>query len=96
MPRRTALVLLAIGLAGCFTSTGDFSDDAADFIQNDENLHVALGVTEFTSVNCEDPENRDVGTRFPCVGVDSDDREWAFEVEILDGDEYVVSISKAP
>lgn len=96
MSRLGAFVLLTIGMAGCFTSASDFSDDAAKFIQDNSDLHAALGVSGFTSVDCDDPEDRDVGTQFPCVGVDTDGREWAFEVELTGGGQYVVNVSKAP
>ena len=95
MPKLLWLVGGALVLAGCFTSTTDFQDNAANFILYDENMHENLGVG-FVSAECEEPENRDTGTTFTCTAVDDNGGVWEFEAEIGDGDSYVLNVSRSP
>ncbi|MEM8619230.1 MAG: hypothetical protein AAGF73_05875 [Actinomycetota bacterium] len=88
-----ALVASAALLAGCFTSTADFQNDAESFIENDQGLSTELGGIDFVSATCEEPPNRDPDTTFECTGTTSTDEVWGFEIVILDRNEYTVSIS---
>ena len=82
-------------LTGCFTTTTDFQNDAANFILTNDAMHEDLGVG-FVSADCEEPENRDIGTTFLCTAVDDGGELWEFEAEIVDGDEYVLNLSRSP
>ena len=88
--------LSAIPLAGCFTSGSDFAADAEDFILTNDEVHAELEVTGFQSVECENPARKDVGTTFRCTGVDDQGRTWEFEGEIIEGDQYVITVSRFP
>lgn len=93
------VVLAASGLSGCFTNSADFSNDAETFIVENEELRQALfGDTEtrFVEATCEEPENRDVGTTFPCTAQDSEAATWEFEIEITGSAEYEVNVSRFP
>ena len=98
-----ALALTATGLSGCFTTTADFSNDAEEFIVENEGLRDALRdggqlapTASFATATCTDPENQDVGTTFPCTATDSTGAVWEFEIEITDDNEYEVNLSRAP
>jgi hypothetical protein len=97
------LALAASGLAGCFTTTADFADDAEQFIVENEGLRSALRdggqlapTASFTTATCTDPEDQDVGTTFPCTATDSGGAVWEFEIVITDDNGYEVSLSRAP
>ena len=87
---------LAVPLAGCFTSGSDFASDAEEFILTNEEVHAELDVTGYRSVECESPPRKDVGTTFGCTGVDDQGRTWEFEGEIIEGDRYVITVSRFP
>jgi hypothetical protein len=91
---RLALVASStVGLAGCFTSTADFKSDAETFIVDQVAPHVE---TTFTSVNCDEPLDQTVGTRFACQAVDADGGVWEFD-NLIDADgEFTVNISRRP
>lgn len=97
MPSRAlgAIALSSLVLAGCFTSTADFQNDAEDFIRDDEQLAEALG-TMFVTVECEEPPNRDPNTTFLCTAEDDDERTWVFQIIILDSNEYEVNVFDDP
>jgi len=109
-PRRPAgratialLALAATGLSGCFTTSADFSNDAEEFIVENEGLRDALRDggrlapdATFDTATCTDPENQDVGTTFPCTATDSTGAVWEFEIVITDDNEYEVNLSRAP
>lgn len=94
-----ALAVLAVGLAGCFTTAADFRDDAETFIEEDDGLRAALfpdSDATFTSATCVDPENQDEGTRFPCTATDSNGDVWEFEILITSASEYEVNVARRP
>ncbi|HSP28730.1 MAG TPA: hypothetical protein VLN74_09295 [Ilumatobacteraceae bacterium] len=93
------LAVLAAGLAGCFTTSADFRNDAETFIQENDDLREALfpdSDTTFTSATCVDPENQDVGTTFPCTATDSNGDVWEFEIAITSSSEYEVNVARRP
>lgn len=94
--RRLLPLLLAIPLAGCFTSGSDYAADAEEFILTNGEVHAELGVTGFRSAECMSPPRKDVGTTFDCTGVDDQGRTWEFEGEIIEGDKYVLTVSRFP
>jgi hypothetical protein len=94
--RRHLPLLLALPLAGCFTSGSDFAADAEEFILTNEEVHTELGVTGFQSADCDSPPRSDVGVTFGCTGVDDQGRTWEFEGEIIEGDQYVLTVSRFP
>ena len=83
-------------IAGCFTSGTNFRDDAQEFIVENEEMHAELGVKGFESAECDGPESKTVGTKFTCVGIDDQGRTWEFGGEIVEGDQYVLTVSRAP
>jgi hypothetical protein len=95
--RRVALSLLigAAGatLAGCFTTSADFSNDAETYIET--TVAESLGV-EFESVECAEPESQDVGTRFECTAVDAAGGTWVFDNEISAKNEFTVNVDRRP
>lgn len=91
--RLACLCSCAIGLAGCFTSTGDFKSKAETVIVDQVGPEVG---TTFSSVNCDEPIDQNIGTRFSCQAEDSDGRLWEFD-NVIDGDnEFTVNISRRP
>lgn len=80
-------------LTGCFTSTADFATDAEDFIA--ETVAPELDV-EFVSVDCDEPERQDVGTRFACTATDADGGVWTFDNEITDENEFTINVDRRP
>ena len=95
MSRALVLACSALMLAGCFTTTGDFKENAEEFIVENEDLAEAIGVG-FTSATCQEPANRDVGTTFLCSATDDLGRTWEFSIEITGSNEYVVNESRRP
>lgn len=93
--RATVLLASPLLLAGCFTTTADFKNDAEDFIVENENLSDSLEVA-FTSATCQEPERQDVGTMFTCDAVDDQNRTWEFTIEITGENEYEVNVSRFP
>ncbi len=85
----------ALVLAGCFTTTADFKNDAEQFILENEGLAEGVG-TGFTSATCQEPENQDTGTTFPCTAIDDQGRSWEFSIEITGSNEYEVNVSRFP
>ncbi len=86
-------LVAGIALSACFTSTADFASDAEGFIMDD--VAAELGV-EFTSVECDEPENQGVGTRFECRATDAAGGEWVFDNEISDDDEFTINLDRRP
>jgi hypothetical protein len=88
-----------VALAGCFTTSADFRNDAENFLRDDEDLRDALfGESDvtFTTATCVDPENQDEGTTFPCTAVDSTGASWEFEIVITGSSEYEVNVARRP
>ena len=88
-----AALAAAVVLGGCFTSTADFAADAEDFIT--ETVAPELDV-EFVSVDCDEPERQDIGTRFACTATDSSGGVWTFDNEITAENEFTVNVDRRP
>jgi hypothetical protein len=93
------LAALAGGVAGCFTTAADFRNDAENFIEQNEELRVALfedsGVS-FSTATCAEPDNQDEGTTFPCTATDTTGATWEFEIVITGSSEYEVNVARRP
>ena len=87
------LVLAAVALSGCFTSTADFKKDAEAYIAASVAPEVG---TVFESVACDQPLNQDVGTRFNCSAIDADGGVWEFDNVIDAPGEFTVNLSRRP
>lgn len=94
--RRLLPLLLALPLAACFTSGSDYAANAEEFILTNTEVHAELGVTGFQSAECESPPRSEVGTTFDCTGVDDQGRTWEFQGEIIEGDQYRLTVRRAP
>lgn len=91
--RLMCAVCSAICLASCFTSTADFKSDAETFIAD----QVAPELdTTFTSVNCDEPLDQNVGTRFACQAIDAQGGVWEFDNVIDAEGEFTVNILRRP
>ncbi len=87
------MLTAAVALSGCFTSTADFKTDAETFIVE----RVAPEVeAEFTSVNCDEPLDQQIDTRFACQAIDADGGVWEFDNVIDAEGEFTVNISQRP
>jgi len=95
--RRPALVVVvaAVSLAGCFTSTADYRKKAERFIVENPGVAEGLGVA-LVSATCVEPTNQDVGTTFACTATDENGDTWGFEVEIGESNRIDVSVSDRP
>jgi hypothetical protein len=94
-----ALGALAAVLAGCFTTAADFRTDAESFIEENEELRVALfpdSDDSFPTATCEEPANQDEGTTFPCTATDTTGATWEFEIVITGSSEYEVNVARRP
>jgi hypothetical protein len=96
-------ILVATGLAGCFTTTADFTNDAETFIETDEGLRDTLRAegrldadASFATATCAEPANQDVDTTFACTATDTTGAVWDFEIVITGSNEYEVNLSRAP
>ena len=88
-----ALLLTAVALTGCFTSTADFKTKAETSIAERVGPEVEA---EFSSVNCDEPLDQQLGTRFACQAIDADGGVWEFD-NVIDADgEFTVTISRRP
>lgn len=85
--------VVAVLLAGCFTTAADYQRDAEAYIETD--VAAALEVT-FDDVACVRPENQDVGTRFSCSALDADGGVWEFDNVITAENEFEVNVSRRP
>ena len=86
-------------LAGCFTTAADFRKDAETFIEQDDDLRVALFPAtndSFTTATCAEPENQDEGTTFACTATDTTGATWEFEIVITGSSEYEVNVARRP
>lgn len=92
-----ATVCCTIALAGCFTTSADYQNDAEEFILTNDDLAAAAGTDDdplvFESATCEKPESQDAGTTFSCSAIDELARAWMFEVEIQAESTYVVNVA---
>jgi len=94
-----ALVALAAGAAGCFTTAADFRNDAEDFIEQNDELRAALFPDtddSITSATCAEPANQDEGTTFACTATDTTGASWEFEIVITGSSEYEVNVARRP
>ena len=87
------VVLSLAMLAGCFTTTADFADDAEKYIATD--VAERLEVT-FDDVECVEPESQDVGVWFECTAVDTDGGTWVFDNQITAKNEFEVNVDRRP
>jgi len=95
LPFSPFVVIAGVLLAGCFTSTADFQNDAEDFILENEGLAEAVDTT-FVTADCEEPVDQNAGTTFACDATDNDGDTWEFEIAILESNEYEVNVSRFP
>jgi len=91
--RAVAVAVAVVGLAGCFTSTADFKSDAETFISDEVAPEVGA---EFSSVNCDQPIDQQIGTRFACQAIDAAGAVWEFDNEIDAENEFTVNVSRRP
>jgi hypothetical protein len=94
-----AIVALAAGGAGCFTTAADFRNDAEEFIEQNDELRAALFPEtddRITSATCAEPANQDDGTTFACAATDTTGAEWEFEIVITGSSEYEVNVARRP
>ena len=94
-----AIGALTAGLAGCFTTAADFRTDAETFIEDDDELRVALfpdSADRFTTATCAEPENQDEGTTFSCTATDTTGASWEFEIVITGSSRYDVNVTRRP
>lgn len=94
-----ALVALAAGVAGCFTTAADFRNDAEDFIEQNDELRAALFPEtddSITSATCAEPPDQDEGTTFSCTATDTTGADWEFEIVITGSSEYEVNVARRP
>ena len=80
-------------LAGCFTTSADFVNDAEEYI--DTTVAIELGV-DFATVECVDPESQAVDTRFVCTAIDTDGGTWTFDTTISAKNEFTVFLDRRP
>ncbi|TFH13675.1 MAG: hypothetical protein E4H05_10590 [Acidimicrobiales bacterium] len=85
----------AVSLAGCFTSTADYREEAETFIVENPGVAEGLGVV-LVSATCAEPTNQDVGTTFTCSAIDGNGDTWGFDVEIGESNRIDVSVSDRP
>ncbi len=91
--RCSAVCATVTALTGCFTSTADFRSDAETFIT--ERVAPEVGA-EFTRVNCDEPLDQQIGTRFACQAIDADAGVWEFDNVIDAEGEFTVNIAQRP
>jgi len=93
---RSGLVIGAsMAVAGCFTSTADFRDEAETFIVDEVTIRDEPDVS-FPTATCEEPAQQDPGTVFGCTALDNEGATWTFEVTIEDDNRILVSVSDRP
>ncbi len=94
--RRPALVLLAaISLGACFTSTADYRKEAEAYIVENARVADELGVA-LVSATCAEPADQKVGTEFTCTAIDENGATWSFDVVIAASRRIDVSVSDRP
>ncbi len=94
-----ALAMCSVAVAGCFTTTSDFRNDAETFIETDQGLRDAVfpdADTTFEKATCVEPENQNEDTTFPCTATDSNGATWEFEVVITGKSGYEVNLTRRP
>jgi hypothetical protein len=94
-----ALVALTTVVAGCFTTSADFRNDAEEFIEQNDELRAALFPDtddRITSATCTEPPDQDEGTTFPCTATDTTGASWEFEIVITGSNEYEVNVARRP
>ena len=73
---------LGIVACGGDPGTGDFQDEAEDFIESDEYAESPDVGQTFTDVECAEPGSTEVGTEYSCTGVGADGQSYTFAVRI--------------
>lgn len=77
--------LVLVGITACSPDSGDFSSEAEDFIEDDdEELASTVGMT-FDDAECDEPADTEVDTEFACTATGSDGVVYQFAA-IIDGD----------
>jgi hypothetical protein len=90
----TLLAVLAVTACGGNPDTGDFRDEAEDFIEEDESeLTTSLSNT-FEDAECEEPASTDIGTTYRCTATGADGQQHQFVVEITGENE--IGVAEAP
>jgi len=92
--RSGGCVVAALALAGCFTTTADFREEAETFIVEDPEVASLLGTT-FVSATCVAPERQDVDEKFSCSATDELDRSWDFQATITGEGSFRVEVVEA-
>ena len=87
--------IAVVSLAGCFTSTADYREEAETFIVENAGVADGIGVA-LVSATCAEPANQEVGTTFACTATDENGDTWGFEVEIGESNRIDVSVSDRP
>lgn len=96
MATRFGLVVAAlVAVAGCFTSTADFREEAETFIAGEVTIPDEPDVS-FESVTCEEPARQDPGTVFGCTAIDNEGATWTFDVTIEEDNRILVSVDERP
>ncbi len=89
------LSALVIAVAGCFTSTADYRDEAETFIVEGVSIPGEPDLS-FPSAVCEEPARQDPGTVFGCTATDNQGGTWTFDVTIEEDNRIRVSVDDRP
>jgi hypothetical protein len=77
-------VLAAAGIVACGgdPTTGDFRDEAEEFIEDDEGELATQLENTFTDAECAEPASTDIGTTYTCTATDASGEPMEFLAEI--------------
>ena len=64
--------LALFGVTACSPDEGDFSGEAEDFIEDEDDDVAAQLQTTFSDAECEEPADTEVGSTFTCTAVDAE------------------------
>jgi hypothetical protein len=93
--------LIAVGggaallLVACSPDPADFREQAESYIET-RDFSEQIGQLRYSNVDCEDPEDTNVDTRFTCTAEAEDGSRWLFTVEITGSKELTVLRDPAP
>lgn len=82
IPALTVLAVFGIAACGGDPSTGDFKNEAEDFIEDDDGELAAEMQNTFTEAECAEPASTDVGTTYTCTATDASGATVEFLAEI--------------
>ncbi len=87
-----ALAVLAAASVGCGgpPSTGDFRDEAQQFINGDLNENPLLNGLSFSDAECQEPETTKTGTAFTCTANASDGEPRTLSVTIAGRNQFEI------